>query len=696
MSATNGANSNIDRMRVVSFWVVVGLVFTIFIGRLFILQIVQHDEWAAQAEENRIREISVATLRGVIYDRNGIILARNIASYNVAILPADLPDDEGENERIFRALSELTGVPLNKGTIDEPLIPCGDNLGINQMVAIGSSFAPYDSVLVKCDIDKDLAMVIQEKAVDWPGVSIEIEPVRDYPTGELTASIIGYLGPIPASQEEEYRDLGFVPGRDKVGYAGIEHYFQDVLAGTNGKRVVEVDAAGEVLRDVEAPVPLEHGQNLVLTIDTRLQQAAYSILKTEIESWNAYLGRTLSNSGVVIAINPKTGEILAMVSWPSYENNRMARLIPSYYWEQLTSDPRDLLLNHAVGAELPVGSVFKLATAVGALNEGVVTPDQIVDTPGLITVEEKFYTNDPGKSREFVDWNRAGFGSLDFEGGLANSSNIYFYKLGGGYQAEGIEGLGICRLQTYAEALGYNNYLGIELPDEQDGLIPDPTWKRINTSENWSTGDTYISSVGQGYVLATPLQVLMSAATIANDGALMRPTLLREIVDDAGNVVQSFQPEQIWDVTQDAIIQKYENPLGIGSCKPTLDEDGNPVKVTVEPWVIDEVQNGMRAAVLYGTLAKAFEDMGDLAAAGKTGTAEYCDEVALEKGLCIPGEWPSHAWTVAYAPYNDPEIAVVAFVYNGTEGATVAAPIVARVIDAYFELKAVDTALSAQ
>ena len=695
--------STIAPWRITIFLTAAGVVFVIFLVRLFTLQIVQGAEYITQAEENRTETISIPTRRGVIYDRNGIILARNIASFNVAITPALLPYEDsdpnlifrdGEANEIFRQLSTLTGVPINKGSIEDPLLPCGDNMGIREMAAKGFTFSPYTPVLIKCDIDEQLAMAIQEKAVDWPGVSIEVEPIRDYPTGEITSGVVGFLGPLPAIQEEELRALGFVPNRDKVGYAGVELSFDEELRGLNGLRVVEVDVAGQTLRDVEAPVPQVLGLNLVLTLDTRLQQAAYSILRGEIDFWNTFLGRINASSGVVIAMNPQTGEILSMVYWPTYENNRMARFIPAYYYEQLISDSTEPLLNHAVGAELPAGSVFKLVTAVGVLNEEVVTPDQVLDAPGKIEIEQKFYAGDPGSVKEFVDWNRAGFGSIDFIGGVANSSNVYFYKVGGGFPPEVPQGLGVCRLGTYARALGYGDFLGIELPDEQNGLIPSPTWKRINQGENWSTGDTYLASVGQGYIIATPLQILNAAATIANNGQMMQPTILREIIDGEGNIVQPFTPVIKWDITdpETPLIQKYDNPDGIGSCKETVDEAGNPVKIHVEPWVLDTVQQGMRQAVLRGTLAKEFANVG-VAAAGKTGTAEYCDDIANSKNLCIPGNWPTHAWTVAYAPYDDPEIAVVAFVYNGGEGASVAGPIVRKVIEAYFELKAIDTEL---
>jgi len=217
-------------------------------------------------------------------------------------------------------------------------------------------------------------------------------------------------------------------------------------------------------------------------------------------------------------------------------------------------------------------------------------------------------------------------------------------------------------------------------------LIPDPKWKRITHGEGWSSGDTYIASVGQGYVLATPLQVLMSATTIANDGKLMKPTLIREVLDGEGNVVQSFQPVMKWDITVDPLIQEFYDTT-IRGCEPI---EGR--LKTVQPWVVAKVQEGMRRVVTNGTLAKEFNQV-TIATAGKTGTAEYCDKYANAQNRCIYGNWPSHAWTVVYAPYDSPEVAVVAFVYNGGEGATVAGPIVRQAIQAYFELKAIDTAL---
>lgn len=692
-------NNNSILRNTLSYWRVgifagfVILTFIVYFGRLFTLQIVQGAEWNSFAEDNRTTEISEPSLRGIILDRNDIVLAQNVAAYNLVVTPAYLPEDPGAAQEILRQLSQLSGVPYSQGEVtpENPFVPCRSEHGVLQIVNFGETTAPYRPVRISCDLDKTLAMVIKEKAVDWPAIDIEVEAVRDYPTGSLTAAVVGFLGPISAAEEDYYRDRGFVPDRDKVGYAGVERYFQTWLAGRNGVRYVEVDVAGKILRDLAPPVPPSPGFNVRLTLDTRLQQAAEAILMSQIDYWNLRLGEMRSTSGVVIAINPKTGEILAMVSYPSYENNRMARIIPEYYYEQLTQDLTNPLLNHAVGDELPAGSVFKLVTAVGALNEGVITPERELEAPPLITITERFYPNDPGNPREFVDWNPAGFGQIDFVNAVAKSSNVYFYKVGGGYGDELPAGLDICRLGTYARAMGYGQFPRIELPLVQSGLIPDPTWKRITYGENWSTGDTYLASVGQGFVIATPIQVLMSAAIIANDGAMMRPTILREVTDGEGNVIKHFMPEQLWDITVDPMIDVMNDPNAPGGCESKITGE----KKTVEPWVIQKVQEGMRMALIDGTLDNRFPVDFAIPAAGKTGTAEYCDQFANEKGLCRYGDWPTHAWTVAYAPYDDPEIAVVAFVYNGGEGSPVAGPIVGRVLSAYFSLRTADVTAGA-
>jgi len=699
MRVNRGGSSKIEAWRIKFIYFLIAGVFGFYILRLFSLQILQNDLYMGQAEENRITNINIQTERGIIFDRNGVVLARNIASYNVIITPAQLPGDPtdfplpGGVEEIYRELSTLIDIPVKNGVLNDETVrtftPCQTEFGITEIVIIGDTNAPYDPVRIACDVDQKTAMIIREMSVDWPGVDLEIEPIREYQTGELTSEVIGFLGPIPETLDEEYRDLGFIPNRDKIGYAGVESSLNDVLSGRNGLRVVEVDVAGQEIRDLEAPVDPVPGNNIELTIDSRLQAAAKTALIGEIEWWNRYFNETRSSNGVAIAINPKTGEILALVSYPTFENNRMARLIPAYYYEQLSKDPNRPLFNHAISAEHPPGSVYKLAPGVGFMNEGVLAPSESVECPttGRIEILEKYSPNDPGKPRQFVCHTSIGHGRSDYLRAIQESCNIYFYKLSGGYPGEVPEGLGVDRMAEYAKALGYGQQTGIELPGEATGLIPTSAWKRITLSENWSLGDTYSAGMGQGYVLATPIQVLVSAAIIANDGVYMQPTLVHRILDSDGGVVEPFSPEVKWDITKDPLITVF-------------DENGIPTeeKKTVESWVMDITQEGMRLVVSEGTAARVFDQVGltieidgeEVQVAGKTGTAEYCDNVAQSKNLCQPGNWPIHSWFVGYGPYEDPEIAVVAFVYNGGEGASVAGPIVQKILNVYFQLKNID------
>jgi penicillin-binding protein 2 len=252
MNGNANLTNQIPIWRILVFGIVIIGVFFVYLGRLFSLQILQSTDWVAQAEENRISEINLPTQRGIIFDRNDYILAQNIPSYNVVITPADLPDDLGEIQEIFRTISEMINVPINLNEVsaENPYVPCRSEHGIAQIVEYGETSAPYTPVRIKCNIDRTTAMIIKEEAVDLSGIDIEIESVRDYPTGSLTADIIGFLGPISALEEEYYRQRNFVPNRDKVGYAGVERYFQSILSGRNGERLVEVDVGGQVLSDL--------------------------------------------------------------------------------------------------------------------------------------------------------------------------------------------------------------------------------------------------------------------------------------------------------------------------------------------------------------------------------------------------------------------------------------------------------------
>lgn len=695
----NASESNLPPRRLQATIAVIIAIMAVFVMRLFNLQILQGESFRQQANENRFISVNEPAPRGVIYDRNDFQLVRNIPSFNVVITPALLPDSLAEIDAIYARLSQLTGVPIDQE--GPPAAPCVPGRGIRQFVEEGATNRPYDAWPIACDIDETVARILGEEQIDLPGVSIEIEPIRDYTSGELTSVFIGYLGPIPASLKDLFEEAGFVAGRDKIGYAGIEVWYQSILAGQNGEKQIERDVAGKELREVGVVTQPTPGDSLLLSIDTRLQSVAETALLNRMEFINRYAGEERTPIGVVIAINPRTGEILAMVSLPTYENNRFARVIPQDYYLQLEADDRGKpLINHAISGEFPPGSTFKMVTAIGALNEGIITPDRRLVDPGKITITNRYFPNDPGKAKDFVCWDPEGHGNVDFVHGVAYSCNVYFYKIGGGYPGEVEPGLGVAGVNVYAPALGYGGLLGIDLPGEEDGLIPNEDWKRINLGEGWSTGDTYNTVVGQGFVSATPLQVLTSITTLANGGKVMWPHMVKEVLDGEGNVIQRYEPCVLWDIA-DGVITPLEE---IGANCPTLPEDvreaiiasrqtiGTP-DVNVDPEVISYAQEGMRLVTTEGT-AEGYADLETISSAGKTGTGEFCDRVAFEKGLCQPGEWPTHAWYVAYAPYENPEIAVAAFVYNGGEGAVTAGPIVRQLLEAYFSLKAIDVALA--
>jgi penicillin-binding protein 2 len=662
-------NKTYNPLRLNIFRAVILLAFGGLIARVYQLQFIKGQEYTLLADDNRFDEVPISAPRGVIYDRNGVALARNVPSFNVTITPAFLPADEQAELAVLERLSGLISVPATgKVTaVDEFGRPVRSLLDV---VREGEGIAPYRPVVVKSDLDRETAMIIMEDSANLPGVDIQVTPVREYPTGALTAHVVGYMGPIPPERQEELREQGFDPAVDRIGYDGVEFSLENILAGRPGRKIVEQDVAGLTVRTVGQPLLAEPGYSVRLTIDVELQQAAQDALQNMIDFQNNYWNRIITQRGVVIAMNPRTGEVLAMVSLPAYDNSRFARNIEYEYYLRVSQDPLRPLFNQAVSSLYPPGSIFKVVTATGALAEGIVTPEQEIFDPGKIELPNRYYPNDPGQAQTFVCWHEEGHGWLNMIGAIANSCDVYFYKIGGGYPEDGIPypGLGIERLDYWMEEFGLAQFTGIELAGEIDGIIPSPAWKRRTWGENWSTGDTYNSAFGQGYVTATPLQMLLALNAVANDGVQMRPTLVREIIDSEGHVVRGFEPEVRHVLTN---------------------QDGTPVSQEI----IDVVQEGMRQAVLIGTATTA--NLPYVPVAGKTGTAEYCDDEAAALDLCVPGNWPAHAWFMAYAPYENPEISVIAFIYNGNEGAIVALPVAMEVMDAYFRLKT-ERALAAQ
>lgn len=703
---TNGKQpGSLDPLRFLPFYALIFIAASAMVARLVYLQLILGDDYDAQARENRESRINIPTARGIITDRNGVLLARNVPSYNITITPAYLPEAENAYRPIYQEISRLTGVPVDTPPLDaEEVCGVGDAppCGIANLVLANEGF-PYVPIRVAQDVPQEVAFIIRERLRTLPGVGVEVLPLREYPTGALTAHVVGYMGPITELVQDYYESLGFDTSRDKIGISGIEWWMQDVLAGKNGYKYIEEDAAGLELRtigEVVNPIP---GYNTQLTIDVRLQQAAEAALTRAMNNLNLRANSTVTQNGVVIAMNPRTGEILAMVSWPTYDNRRFARFLPFGYFNQLNTDPARPLFNQAISSQHSPGSVFKLIPAAGALQEGVVDARRELFDPGQIVIENRYFPNNPGEARTVVCWKREGHGDIDMVNAIAQSCSVYFYKIGGGYAPDKIDGIDIEGIYDYANYFGYNRTTGIELPGEYWGLIPTRDYKRINIGENWSTGDTYIASIGQGYVLSTPIQVLDSVTPFLNNGWLIKPTLIKEVTDGEGNVVNVWQdadggsfytsdpPPDTYQLSPFAV--KYRDGL---PDTPELD----PVPVSQAN--LDIVRRGMEEVYISGTayiaellpltmnLDEEGEQVQAISTGGKSGTAEYCDNIAQRKQICRFGAWPRHAWFLGYAPADKPEVAVVAFVYNGGEGSLTAGPIVQQVLQAYFDLKSVD------
>ncbi|MBN1315168.1 MAG: hypothetical protein JXA42_06865, partial [Anaerolineales bacterium] len=549
--------------RLFVFYLVILATLAIFAYRIIYLQATQGTDYQTMANDNRFRIIRTDAPRGIIVDRNGEPLVNNIPSYNVTIIPAYVPDDMDEVENIadseewqvYSLLSQLTDVPITTtvnlelsyrsrlafqgpGVHDlsvaspRSLVPL-ETVGISETVKQASTFQPYEPVIIKANVDRELAQRIEELRPWLPGVEIEVVPVREYPTGNLTSHLIGYMGPLP---NDDYLEHGYEKD-DRVGYSGVEAAMEAELSGVKGERTIEVDVAGKQIRVVGQATDPVPGLNIHLNIDTELQAAATRALTTTLASIEQLWDKKLEQ-GVVIAMDPRSGEILAMVSLPAYDNNRFASEIDLNYYRSLTDNIYNPLVNHAISGQFPPGSTFKLVTSSAALQDAVITKDTIIVGEGIVYLENKYAPNDPGQAQPFYCWYREGHGPLNIIGGIANSCNIFMYKIGGGFPEQHIDGVGQERLSYYAEQFGYGAVQGIELIGEASGLIPTARWKRLTYGESWSTGDTYNMAIGQGFVTATPLQVLNMAATVANGGTLYRPQIIHHLSDSVGAVVR--------------------------------------------------------------------------------------------------------------------------------------------------------------
>lgn len=664
------------RLRSYIFRSVALIAFVVLATQLWNLQVIQGENYKALADANRFRLNQVSAARGVIYDRNDELLVRNRPTYNVIVIPAYLPEDATAEAKVFARLSELLNLPIT--TQIEPVVGYNNGyfqaithhqfnrqlrrqiinprsrqlakapLGIRDAVNQNRVLAPFLSVTIATDVDPIIVSKIEEERITLPGVLVDASPTRDYLFDDLMSHLLGYVGPIPAEQFDRYEVQGY-DLIDTIGLAGLETSYEEWLHGVKGLESIEVDVTGQKIRTVSENIEVRPGHNLRLTIDVGLQEATAQALQEQLDEVD-------SKQGVAIAMNPQTGEILAMVSLPSFDNNSFSGGISVRELSLLSEDPWTPLVNHAIAGLYPPGSIFKIIPAAGALQERTVFSNTIFVDEGTLYLPNQFEPDNLDLAQPFYCWLRTGHGPVNLVAGLAFSCDVYFYQVGGGYEPAEYEGLGPDRMGKYAEMFGLGEPTGIDIPGEVAGLVPNKKWKRVNYAETWLTGDTYNMAIGQGFVLATPLQMLNAYAAIANGGTLYRPYLVKEILDADDNVVKVNEPQVIR-------------------------------KLVVDPQNMALVQEGLRDVIAWeaGTAHDQF-DVPGIIASGKTGTAEFCDRYpqCLDRDGRVK---TSHAWFTAYAPSNNPTIATVVFVYGGGEGSEVAIPVTNKILRYYFNIK---------
>lgn len=586
----------------------------LFLGlfsKLFLSQIIYGKVAEDLAQGNKIRPRAITAPRGIISDSGGNWLARNIPTFDLSIFPSDLPRNKDERYKIYRSVSEISG---------ETFDSIKEHSEANGLLVL-------DSVVIKENITREESLLYEEKIAGLAGVSITKRSSREYYALPGIAHILGYTGKISKEDLKSFADRRI---SDWVGKAGLELSYENSLHGSDGLEQIEVDSKGNIDRVVvdqnnKEPVA---GNNLSLYLDSGIQSKAAESLTQGLESAKQLSGDSSIDSGVVIAMDPNSGGILSMVSLPAYDNNLFSKGISNDDYQKLANDPSKPMFNRALFGQYPPGSTIKPVMAAGALSEGVITPNTSITTPAAITIGDYV----------FPDWKDHSYESTNVERAIAESNNVFFYALGGGFDK--IKGMGIGNMKKWWQRFGYGEKTGIDLPSEASGLLPDPEWKKKALNQDWYLGDTYHAAIGQGDLLATPIQMVRMVSAIANGGKLLNPQIVQKITDADGNVVKEFGP-------------RVENE-----------------QVALSD-VIQTVQEGMRLTVTGGSARSVFEGV-SYTVAGKTGTAQFFNNQK------------THAWFECYAPYENPKIAILVVVEGGGGGHEIAAPIAKNILDYYF------------
>lgn len=576
------------------------------------LQLVQGDHFQQRATQNQLRIEPVIPSRGIIYDRNGVPVVANMPGFSAAFVAADIPS--GRELQIAGGLEKLLGVPALETTL--------------RIEAARKSKDPFAPIVVKDGLDQATAFHLREQLPALPGVQVIVDPVRKYLAGDILSDVLGYTGRVDAQDFATLKNKGYLAS-DRVGKAGVEAAYESYLRGTVGRKEIEKDATGREVRTL-ASDPATPGNDLVLSIDLDLQKKATELVQAAAGGGQA----------AAIVMDVHTGEVLSLVSLPMYDNNIFSGKIDEARLQQYLNDPNKPLVNHALAEQYAPGSIFKQVTGAAALQEGVANPSTTITSNGYITVPNQY---DPSVLYTFKDW-RA-LGTLDFYGGVAMSSDVYFYYLAGGYHAFGqnFDGLGVERLARYARQFGLGRKTGIDIAGEAAGNIPDTAWKKATFGDDWFLGDTYNMGIGQGFVATTPIQMVRVTAAVANGGTLLTPRVVREVRDSQQHVIVPATP-------------KIEGNVGV-----------SPANLAI-------MRDAMTQAVSWGSANLA--SLPNLKIAGKTGTAEFGPRFA-------DGSYETHAWFSGFAPADNPQVAITVFLERGV-GATNAAPLAAKILDYYY------------
>ncbi len=588
--------------------------------RTSFLQVIHGQENLFISETNRILIERKVAPRGLIYDSNGVILAKNTPGFRATLNYSQVPVEKRQ---------EIKQTLINLLSISEGEVEAKFN---------DAKISPFTTITLKSGISHEEKVALDALQDKLPGIGIAQDILRAYPKGQFLAHVLGYLREISQDELKEPNNALYLAG-DFLGCDGLERTYEEFLQGKVGRSLIEVDAAGNLSRVVgeEEPVP---GNNLYLSLDSSFQEKAAQLLSAAIEKYAA-------TAGVFIAEEVESGQVLSFVVEPSFDNNLFSGGIATDDYERLIEDSGEPLFDRAIAGTYPPGSTVKPLVAAAALQEKIITPfTRIDDYPQVIKIG----------GWEFPDWTvawgRAAHGIMTVRKAISESCDIFFYKIGGGYHDQcytdntkcPIDGLGVEKLKTYFNLFGLGQKTGIDLPGETKGLVPDPIWKQEVKDEDWFLGNTYHISIGQGDLLTTPIQILQSINTIANKGKLLKPRFVEKIENVDGEIVKSFDEPEI--IREDFINKDY----------------------------IQVVAEGMRLAVSEGIIYPLRDAKVEVAA--KTGTAEFGTKNAK-------GEYETHAWVTGFAPYDDPKISFVLLLESGGASSN-AAEVAREILDEYF------------